>query len=291
LGSWILFADCCRSSNRFGFDPDNRKGSLGFRPACSIFSNVPGGINSQLEEETKRELGNRDPAKTTDYYYDSLIPGFSYVREETFSCGGQTNTVKIYNHEKTGLEFVLVPGGSGVDSFLICRTECTQAAWKRIVGSTPWEGKDYVAEGDDYPATYISWDDCGSFCEKTGLRLPSEKEWEYACRAGSITEYCFRDSEFGLGSYAWYDDNVWAIGEKYAHRVGQKKPNLFGLFDVHGNVWEWCQDLYSSGSSFRVFRGGGWSGSAEDCRSTHRCRKVPGYRGLDLGFRPAFSLP
>jgi len=217
------------------------------------------------------------------------IPGFKYLKEETFSCGGQTNTVKIYNHEKTGLNFVLLPGNKEIEPFLICQTEATQAAWKKVMETEPWSGKDYVKEGDDYPATYLTWDDCVSFCKRTGFRLPTEEEWKIACRAGTTTDYCFGDSESDLGDYAWFYDNTWDVDEKYAHQVGQKKPNAFGLYDMHGNVWEWCQDLHESGSSLRVFRGGSWSHSAEYCRSADRSRRTPDRRYGRLGFRLALS--
>jgi len=218
------------------------------------------------------------------------VPGFTHLREETFSCGGIRNTVKIYHHKKTGLEFVLVPGETDIDPFLICRTECTQAVWKKVMGSTPWKDNDYVKEGYDYPATYICWEDVNSFCHEAGLRLPTENEWEHACRAGTSTEYCFGNSESELGDYGWYGGNAWDIGNKYAHRGRKKKANAFGLFDVHGNVWEWCQDHYSSGSVGRVVRGGSWNYVAGNCRSAFRSRCEPDYRDSILGFRPAFSL-
>jgi len=251
-----------------------------------------------------------------------LIQGFTYQREQEFSCGGQTHSVNIYIHEKTELEFVLVPGGSfemgsnsgdseekpvhrvTIKPFLICRTEVTQGIWEKIMGESPWSGEKYVREGQDYAAAYISWDDCNSFCKKTGLRMPTEAEWEYACRAGTSTKYCFGSSDSGLGNYAWYDDNADEVGEEYAHRVARKKANAFGLFDMHGNVWEWCSDKWhdnyngaptdgssweSSGSSYRVFRGGCWSYFSGSCRSANRFRVDPGMRDFILGFRPALS--
>ena len=134
--------------------------------------------------------------------------------------------------------------------------------------------------------------------------MPTEAEWEYACRAGTSTEYCFGDSNSGLDDYAWYAENADDIDEKYAHRVAQKKPNAFGLFDMHGNVWEWCQDCYAdydetprdgsayaAGSSLQVVRGGSWSTDSGDCRSAFRGMIGPGMRDSNFGFRPACSFP
>ena len=107
-------------------------------------------------------------------------------------------------------------------------------------------------EGYANAASYINWDDAREFCKKLSAkenrtyRLPTEAEWEYACRAGTQTRYHFGDESSDLGTYAWFDDNAYDIGEKYAHRVGQKRPNGFGLYDMHGNVREWCQDWYET---------------------------------------------
>ncbi len=178
----------------------------------------------------------------------------------------------------------------------------TQSQWERVMGSNPSRFK-----GHDHPVETVSWNDCREFIRrlnrlfaKRGIlyRLPTEAEWEYACRAGSATVYSFGDSAASLGDYAWYVDNS---GRK-THPVGQKKPNAWGLYDMHGNVWEWCSDWSGSyasttvsdptgpatGSS-RVNRGGGWYGSARDCRSACRFRYTPDYRSSFLGFRLAFS--
>ena len=129
-------------------------------------------------------------------------------------------------------------------------------------------------------------------------RLPTEAEWEYACRAGTTTKFSFGDNESGLGDYAWYYDN----SDRNTHPVGGKKPNAWGLCDMHGNVLECCQDWkgdYPSGSvtdptgpvegSFPVIRGGSWSDPAENCRSAIRFWSVPSDRGSYLGFRVSLS--
>ena len=191
------------------------------------------------------------------------------------------------------------------EPFHLGRTVVTQGQWKAVMDTTPWKGKPNVKEGDDYPATWVKWDDAVEFCEKLSekegveYRLPTEAEWEYACRAGTTTMYSFGDDESQLGEYAWYSKNTIFFGkEEYAHIVGQKKPNKWGLYDMHGNVFEWCQDWkaeYPSGDvtdpagpasgSNRAFRGGCWSDDAGICRSANRFLSTPSSRDFFLGFR------
>ena len=127
-------------------------------------------------------------------------------------------------------------------------------------------------------------------------RLPTEAEWEYACRAGSASEYSFGDSEAELGKHAWYDKN----SGNTTHPVGEKQANAWGLYDMHGNVWEWCQDGYGpyeagpasdlsrpSSASDRVLRGGGWFFFGSLCRSAGRHGCGPGFRLRHFGFRVA----
>ena len=129
-------------------------------------------------------------------------------------------------------------------------------------------------------------------------RLPTEADWEYACRAGSKTAYSFGESSKSLGDYAWFDGNR----NNQTHPVGEKKANAWGLYDMHGNVWEWCSDWYGEypkgavsdprgpkEGSRRVVRGGGWCYEAADCRSADRRGSYPFNRSHDLGFRLALS--
>jgi formylglycine-generating enzyme required for sulfatase activity len=189
--------------------------------------------------------------------------------------------------------------------FYLGVTEVTQEQYERVMGSNPSEFK-----GAQLPVETVSWEDATEFCRKLSelsaeqgagrvYRLPTEAEWEYACRAGSKTKYSFGDSESSLGDYAWYISN----SDRKTNPVGQKKPNAWGLYDMHGNVREWCSDWWkrdytstavsdptgpATGSS-RVIRGGGWLDVAGDCRSAARDGSAPAYRHGNFGFRLAFS--
>ena len=191
-------------------------------------------------------------------------------------------------------------------AFYMQTTEVTQGQWKAVMGTEPWKGKGLVKEGPDYPAVYVSWDDAVAYCKKLSekegktYRLPTEAQWEYACRAGTKTTWSFGNDEKALGDYAWYHKNAWDIDEKYAHQVGLKKPNAFGLYDMHGNVYEWCHDYYggdyykqspeqdptgpASGSS-RVLRGGSWNYDSRGTRSAYRGRIGADDRYHYVGFR------
>lgn len=192
--------------------------------------------------------------------------------------------------------------------FYIGETEVTQKQWQAVMKATPWKGRKYVKRGDDYPASNVSWEAAQLFIEKLNekegvdsYRLPTEAEWEYACRAGTATMYSFGDNISDLKDYAWFKENASDEGEKYPHQVKQKQANAFGLFDMHGNLYEWCQDRYGrqyyknspnadpSGPSDGegcVVRGGSWSYKAYDIRSAGRTPEEPDNdRSSDIGFR------
>ena len=193
--------------------------------------------------------------------------------------------------------------------FSLGKTEVTQGQWKSVMDTEPWHGKGDVKADKDCPATYVSREDATDFCKKLTeierksgklkaneeYRLPTEAQWEYACRAGTTTAFSFGDDESKLGEYGWFGGNT--RGEDYAHKVGTKKPNPWGLHDMHGNVIEWCSDWYeeklaggidpvgpNAGSS-RVLRGGYWSSIASNCRSASRDGNYPTYRYYSYGFR------
>ena len=162
--------------------------------------------------------------------------------------------------------------------FWLSKYEATQEQWESVMGTTPWSGQSDMPESPSHPA-FLTWNEAQKFVhalnktESDSLyRLPSEAEWEYACRAGTTTRWSFGDDESQLGEYAWHDGNSWGS----AQVVGQKLPNPWGLYDMHGNVYEWCQDRYGpypssartdpTGHAFnkaRIIRGGPFFNSAE----------------------------
>ena len=204
-----------------------------------------------------------------------------------------------------------------LDGFYIGKYEVTQGQWKAVMGTTVAQQRDkgnpawgLCGEGDNYPMYYVSWEEAIAFCEKlselTGktYRLPTEAEWEYAARGGQQADGTKYAGGNTIADVAWYYDNSYALGEGHSdfgtHPVGQKQPNGLGLYDMSGNVWEWCSDWYdsdyysgssavnpqgpSSGSG-RVCRGGSWSNSAQYCRVSYRDGGTPGSRSGNLGFR------
>ena len=216
-----------------------------------------------------------------------------------------------------GIRLKLIPAGrftmsEGSDAhevtltqpFYLGVTQVTNAQWQALMGPIPSQWKDA-----DHPVEQVSWKDAVSFCEKltampderaTGrkYRLPTEAEWEHACRAGSTTRYSFSDDGSLLGDFGWFHNN----SNSQTQPVGRKQPNGWGLHDMHGNVWEWCSDWYHefahcsmtdpwgpSQGSLRVSRGGCWDNFAEICRSAARYWGNPSIRYRYLGFRLALS--
>ncbi|WP_372365860.1 SUMF1/EgtB/PvdO family nonheme iron enzyme [Candidatus Uabimicrobium sp. HlEnr_7] len=276
-------------------------------------------ISSDVEREIQKikdRLANKDETdeqpsiKLPNKTGKSDIIGFNFIGKKTYSCEEKTNTVKEYVHEDTGIEFVLVPGGTfkmgssygqesekpihkvTIDSFLISKYEITQLIWQKIMQGNPSYFKD-----KHKPIERISWSDAQKFCEKNNLRLPTEAEWEYAYRAGTTSSYYWGTQD--ANEYAWFWDN----SSRTTHRVGLKKPNAFGLFDMSGNVMEWCSDIYEEYTSAdvvnpkgaekgfdRIMRGGSWYSDVKECRSAYRMHKPARHFKFNVGFRVCKSL-
>lgn len=210
----------------------------------------------------------------------------------TFTMGSPTDEAGRYDDESQHQVTL-------TRAFYCGKFEVTEGQWEQVMGSNPsW----FQNAGPDAPVESVSWEDCQVFlkalCEVEGVpegtyRLLTEAEWEYACRAGTTGPYCCDESV--LDEYAWYGG---------VYPVGQKKPNAFGLHDMHANVWEWCQDWYgeypsepvtdplgSASGGDRVLRGGGWIHFSGYCRSANRLLLSPVDRPIYLGLRLARTTP
>ncbi|MCX7885763.1 MAG: formylglycine-generating enzyme family protein [Verrucomicrobiae bacterium] len=245
-------------------------------------------------------------------------PRIADYRRRVRALPGADRFVTITVGGSVTLELVLVPPGKFVmgsnrtdsekplrtvqiaKSFYLGKYEVTQQQWETLMGSNPSYFK-----GPKNPVDQVTWDECQLFVAKLNekdnrftFRLPSEAEWEYACRAGSTNDFCHGNSESALLEYAWFIANETGTSQP----VGRKKPNAWGFYDMHGNVWEWCQDIYhpsydnapadgsarlDGATTNRVLRGGSWYSTAFAVRSANRGRAPPTFRGVVYGFRVA----
>lgn len=211
-------------------------------------------------------------------------------------ASGKTYVVDLGNGTK--LELAEIPAGTFLmgsrdetqvrvkisEPFFLGKTEITQAQW-----SAAFEKNPSFFKGASLPVECVTWHEAMAFCEKLTARerragrlpegmkfsLPTEEQWEYACRAGTQMRFCSGETESDLSRVAWWKENS---GET-THAPAQKEPNTWGLYDMHGNVWEWCANF--------ARRGGGWNGTAKDCRSADSYRIVPITRSRGIGFRVA----
>ena len=275
---------------------------LPFVISCSGSSETnKAGISSE-SQSTSQDIS---PDNGMETITNSIGMKLVLIPKGTFMMGSPESE-EIRRHDETQHQVTISK------DYSLSVTEVTQGQYEKVMGTNPsWFQKSRVHGSDSsrYPVEQVSWEDAVEFCKKLSdlpqekaagrvYRLPTEAEWEYACRAGSKTAYSFGESSKSLGDYALYGEN----SNGQTHPVGEKKANAWGLYDMHGNVWEWCSDWdgdYPKGAvsdpvgpregSFRVFRGGGWYYEAALCRSAYRLRIDPSSRSNSLGFRLALS--
>ncbi|MDA7492640.1 formylglycine-generating enzyme family protein [bacterium] len=283
-GSWVNTAEYCRSATRFGGNLSYSVNGLGFRVSLSP-SGKPVAMNVEDMElpESVDSIGMEF----------KLIPAGTFIMGDDLGLYATEDRAFVTPHE------VIL-----TTSFKMGVHEVTQAQYEQVMGVNPSEFK-----GANNPVETVSWDDAVEFCNRLSnlpaekaagnvYRLPTEAEWEYACRAGTTTMYSFGDDESELKQYGWFFDNP----DSKTHPVGSKQPNAWGLYDMHGNVEEWCQDRcgdYPRGSvtdpsggtsgSVRMIRGGSWCRTAKGCRSAKRYGSRPSARYYGSGFRVVLS--
>ena len=321
-GGWDYGAKNCRSADRGADDPTHRDNRIGFRlvlgreietssaesvatpsaptvlPSPSS-AGSPSGSASSTGTSAASSSASSDwtEAHTAGTQKSLNIKGapynFRYCPAGTFMMGSPESEPERLSYEQQH-EVTLTRG------FWMLETEVTQALWESVTGENPMTADSL--KGPRKPVGNVSWEDCQEFIAKlnslgiapAGLkfRLPTEAEWEYACRAGTSGPY----AGSSLDTMGWYGNN--SGGDNY--EVGKKAPNAWGLYDMHGNVWEWCSDWFDfatydaasqtdptgpSSGSLRVLRGGGWFNVARRCRSAYRSHIVPTRRYNDNGFR------
>ena len=200
----------------------------------------------------------------------------------------------VYSDEKPVHEVTL-------SDYYMGKYEVRQSEWEAVMGNNPSGFK-----GADLPVEQVSWEDCQEFIRRlnalTGLnfKLPTEAQWEYAARGGRLSKGYKYSGSNNIGEVGWYKSNF----RNYRHPVGEKQPNELGLYDMSGNVWEWCEDWYGDYSSdsqsdpigavsgsFRVYRGGSMISEARLCRVSYRLYNAPNRRNSILGFRLVCSFP
>ncbi|MDP6634555.1 MAG: formylglycine-generating enzyme family protein [Phycisphaerae bacterium] len=274
---------------------------------------------------------------------DAKIPSWAKVSKAQIAEAKKLG-VPVAFENASGLKFVLAPAGEFMmgspddepgsykeekpqhkvkirKAFYISIHQTTQGQWRALMGTKPWLGKASTKDDPLNAVTNVCWNDAMAFCAKLGKKdggsygLPSEAQWEYACRAGTTTRYCYGDDPEAkkLGQYAWYLDAGWNIeSERHTHHVGVKKPNNWGVHDMHGNVWELCADAQHSnfegapsddrpwmkgsvpnkdGALARVLRGGGLRSTDRRTRSASRYSYPQTASSYYVGFRVSCALP
>jgi formylglycine-generating enzyme required for sulfatase activity len=268
----------------------------GYKTAQRSLTLEPNGAQTWDVALEKLRGAEEDQARTVP----DLDLEMAYIRPGTFKMGSPNSEEGRYDNESPQTRVSLTKG------YWLGKTEVTQGQWEALVGSNP---SNFKNAGRDAPVEQVSWDDAMQFCRKLTERersagrlpegyeytLPTEAQWEYACRAGTTIPFA---GSGNLDTMGWCTSN----SGNTTHSVAQKQPNAWGVYDMHGNVWEWCRDWYgnypggsvtdptgpSSGTD-RVYRGGSWLSDAGGCRSADRRGRGLDFRRSYLGFRLALA--
>lgn len=321
IGLWGLWFAACRLADRGAFDP-----------RATDVSRVR--TRAMLSDIRAWDAATGSERRGVSEQVASAIAGVELLRLERFGAGDTIHQLAVLVDVATGVEWMLIPGGCFLmgspdsedgryacegpqrtvcvaEPFLIARTECTQSVYESMVGSNPSSSL-----GSEHPVESVSWDDARRFCTSLGWRLPTEAEWEFACRAGTTTPFATGSSlddgsrvsvvagaSEGLSTYVGRE-LLRSTGETHA-RVGQGRASPFGLYDMHGNVWEWCEDAWIEsylGASCdgravtselpvgRVLRGGSWAEEPRSARSASRNYRGRANSFANVGFRPARTV-
>jgi formylglycine-generating enzyme required for sulfatase activity len=322
-GSWGCNGRICRSADRGGFGPEIRNDRLGFRVArVSEAPPTPPSEVAGKVEKSGADIPKPPPAAVP---WEGTVAGqersdndlkmvFCWCPAGSFRMGSPRNEPGRFSSGEDQWSVNMTRG------FWLGRFEVTQGQWQKVMRTTLRQQKakgnaygEVNGEGDDHPMYFVSHKDAEDVCDalpeverQAGrlpggweYRLPTEAQWEYACRAGGAGVFGFGEDAARLGDYAWFSGNA---GGR-THPVGEKSANAFKLRDMLGNVWEWCRDGYVENlkgsddpagpraAPLRVFRGGGWSSGPSRCRPACRNRYAPGARFAYLGFRVAAVRP
>ena len=290
---------------------DTHKLNLAYARVCKVFGAGQRSTPAKPKQDKPRpaEASGNPPIQGQAFIIPSCGVKLNWVAPGRFRMGSPAGEAGRSNDEGPQTE-VTISRGLWLGIFTV-----TQQEWKAVAEEVSGLNADpSFFRGHRLPVEQVSWDDCQQWLQELNTveeagkrlppsfqyRLPTEAEWEFACRAGTSTRFHFGGDDGQLDAFGWYSGNS---GRK-THSVGEKKANGWGFYDLHGNVWEWCEDRYGGplpggsvtdprGPGFgvnRVFRGGSWGIAAFRCRSAYRVWNKPGYRDYTLGFRVALGL-
>lgn len=294
VGVALLLAGCGKSKDEgAGADAKAKSGKKGQVERAK-------GATAEADEPESKQDDAAEPVEMKKEFVNSVGMQMVLIPAGEFQMGS-TSEHAFWKEKPIHTVTITKP-------FYMGATEVTQKQYEAVMGQNPCRTK-----GINLPVERVRWHDAVEFCkqlsaqEGTTYRLPTEAQWEYACRAGTTTEFCFGDAESALGDYAWYDGNQGDREiEELCHAVAQKKSNAWGLYDMHGNVFEWCQDWYSESyyensperdprgpadGESRVWRGGTSESEASHCRSAFRDAAAPTAQLYCVGFRVLCLAP